>query len=45
VVDGGTSVKSGRVKVSMSVTPEPNLDSVRKKYQDSNMYYMPGELV
>ncbi|XP_021920765.1 5'-3' exoribonuclease 1 isoform X2 [Zootermopsis nevadensis] len=45
VIDGGTSVKSGRVKVSMSVTPEPNLDRVRKKHQDSNIYcYMPGNV-
>jgi hypothetical protein len=44
VVDGGTSVKNGRVKVSMSVTTEPSLDGVRKKYQDSNIHYMPGKL-
>ncbi|PNF32574.1 5'-3' exoribonuclease 1 [Cryptotermes secundus] len=45
VVDGSTSVKSGRVKVSMSVTTEPNLDSVRRKYHDSNIHYMPGKSV
>jgi len=45
VVDGGAAVKSGRVKVCVSVTPEPNLDSVRKKYQDCNIHYMPGNLM
>lgn len=45
VVDGGAAVKSGRIKVCVSVTPEPNLDSVRKKYQDSNIHYMPGNLM
>lgn len=45
VVDGGTAVRSGRVKVCVSVTPEPNLDSVRKKYQDSNIHYMPGKFM
>ena len=45
VVDGGAAVKSGRIKVCVSVTPEPNLDSVRKKYQDSNVHYMPGNLM
>lgn len=45
VVDGGAAVKSGRVKVCMSVTPEPNLDSVLKEYRDCNIHYMPGKLM
>ena len=44
VMDSDEAVKRGRVKLCMSVTPEPNLDSVRKKYQDCNIHYMPGKL-
>lgn len=45
VVDGGAAIKSGRVKVCVSVTPEPNLDSVQKKFQDCNIHYMTGKLM
>ncbi|PSN30434.1 5'-3' exoribonuclease 1, partial [Blattella germanica] len=44
VVDGGNLVKSGRVKVNMSVTPEPNLDGLRKQHHDTIVQYMPGNV-
>ncbi|KAJ9598748.1 hypothetical protein L9F63_026718, partial [Diploptera punctata] len=44
VVDGGNTVKSGRVKVSMSVTPEPDLEGIRKQHQDNLVQYMPGNV-
>ena len=43
MVDGGNTVKSGRVKVSMSVTPEPHLEGIRKQHHDSIVQYMAGE--
>ena len=43
MVDGGATVKNGRVKVSMSVTPEPDLETIRKQHQDTIVRYMTGE--
>ncbi|CAG2057549.1 unnamed protein product, partial [Timema podura] len=40
VIDGGTNLRSGRVKVSLSVPEEPNLEHVVKMQQVSGNNYM-----
>lgn len=40
VIDPGVNVKTGRVKVAMRIVTEPNLDSVKKQFTDSEAQWM-----
>ncbi|XP_012251889.2 5'-3' exoribonuclease 1 isoform X2 [Athalia rosae] len=44
VVEGGANIKTGRVKLAMWITSEPNLDAVRQGQSGSKSRYMHGSI-
>ncbi|XP_046595171.1 5'-3' exoribonuclease 1 isoform X1 [Neodiprion lecontei] len=44
VSEGGTSTKTGRVKLAMWITEEPNLDLLKQSQSDAKSRYMHGSI-